>query len=202
MATDRIINQTQGDEIIAGLLAIKNAITNQPVPTTVEDVVAPVFDDGVSYTVGEFVMHEGLLYKCTTAHHGAWNGSDFTLTTMGDQVSDLNNALSVIPDIGTCDLLIEANFTSSTEKTFDLTNYKGIYISAIPGDIYGLYIPKETIGAIYTRHWLPGFWQSASSNYSIGYYVKPNGIKLAFVVANGSVVTPSVTIPTKVFGIK
>ena len=93
MATDRIINQTQGDEIIAGLLAIKNAITNQPVPTTVEDVVAPEFDDGVSYTVGEFVMHEGLLYKCTTAHHGAWNGSDFTLTTMGDQVSDLNDAL-------------------------------------------------------------------------------------------------------------
>lgn len=94
MATDRIINQTQGDEIITALIAIKNAINDQPVPTTVEDVVAAEFSDGVSYTVGQYVIKDGLMYKCTTAHHGAWNGSDFTLTTTGAQLTELNSALT------------------------------------------------------------------------------------------------------------
>lgn len=137
MATDRIINQTQGDEIIAGLLAIKNAITNQPVPTTVEDVVAPVFDDGVSYTVGEFVMHEGLLYKCTTAHHGAWDGSDFTLTTMGDQVSDLNEALSDKLNFTYTPLLEVSSTVTSISIAQNINNFKLVALMfKTAGDVY------------------------------------------------------------------
>ena len=94
MATDRIINQTQGDEIITALTAIKNAINNQPIPTGVEDTVAPAFDDGTSYAVGDYCIKGGNLYRCTTAHHGAWDGSDFTFTTMGADVCALNAAFN------------------------------------------------------------------------------------------------------------
>ena len=42
--------------------------------------IAPAFATSVSYAVGDLVTHEGKLYKCTTAHTGAWNASHFTET--------------------------------------------------------------------------------------------------------------------------
>lgn len=96
MATDQLINKTQGDAIIAGLAAIKNAINDQPVPTQVEDVVSDAFDVGVSYVPGDYCIYENKLYKCDVAHHGAWDGNDFTLTNVGAELDTLNNALSNI----------------------------------------------------------------------------------------------------------
>lgn len=94
MATDQLINKTQGDAIIAGLTAIKNAINDQPVPTQVEDVVSDAFDVGVSYVPGDYCIYENKLYKCDVAHHGAWDGNDFTLTNVGAELDALNNALN------------------------------------------------------------------------------------------------------------
>ena len=94
MATDQLINKTQGDAIIAGLTAIKNAINDQPVPTQVEDVVADAFDVGVSYVPGDYCIYNNKLYKCDTAHHGAWDGNDFTLTTVAAELDSVNEALS------------------------------------------------------------------------------------------------------------
>lgn len=94
MATDQLINKTQGDAIIAGLAAIKNAINDQPVPTQVEDVVSDAFDVGVSYVPGDYCIYENKLYKCDVAHHGAWDGNDFTLTNVGAELDTLNNALT------------------------------------------------------------------------------------------------------------
>ena len=94
MATDQLINKTQGDAIISGLTAIKNAILDQPVPTQVEDVVADAFDVGVSYVPGDYCIYENKLYICDVAHHGAWDGNDFTLTTVGAVLESLNNAFN------------------------------------------------------------------------------------------------------------
>lgn len=37
-----------------------------------------VFSTLQSYSVGDCVVYSGILYQCTTAHSGAWNGADFT----------------------------------------------------------------------------------------------------------------------------
>lgn len=94
MATDQLINKSQGDAIISGLTAIKNAINDQPVPTQVEDVVADAFDVGVSYVPEDYCIYENKLYICDVAHHGAWDGNDFTLTTVGAVLESLNNDLT------------------------------------------------------------------------------------------------------------
>lgn len=94
MATDQLINKAQGDAIISGLTAIKNAINDLPVPTQVEDVVADAFDVGVSYVPGDYCIYENKLYVCDVAHHGAWDGNDFTLTTVGAVLESLNNDLN------------------------------------------------------------------------------------------------------------
>ena len=103
MAADQLINKTQGDAIIAGLTAIKNAINDQPVPTQVEDVVSDAFDVGVSYVPGDYCIYENKLYKCDVAHHGAWDGNDFTLTNVGAELDTLNNALSAKADASDLD---------------------------------------------------------------------------------------------------
>ena len=51
--------------------------------------LAPVFSASTAYTVGQFVIYQNKLYRCTTAHSaGAWNSSHFTLANL----NDVNNA--------------------------------------------------------------------------------------------------------------
>ena len=40
--------------------------------------LAAAFDPTVSYAVGAYVTYSGSLYRCTTAHQGAWSIIDFT----------------------------------------------------------------------------------------------------------------------------
>jgi hypothetical protein len=49
--------------------------------------IAPAFSASSTYAVGDYVTHEGLLYKCTTAVStaGAWDSSDWTaVAVMGE----------------------------------------------------------------------------------------------------------------------
>ena len=45
-----------------------------------ESIVAPEFSSSASYAVGDYVTYDGGLYRCTTAHSGAWDASHFVLT--------------------------------------------------------------------------------------------------------------------------
>lgn len=50
--------------------------------------LAPLFSTSTSYSVGDYVIYNYNLYRCTVAHSGSWNASHFTLVTVG---SDLKN---------------------------------------------------------------------------------------------------------------
>lgn len=130
MATDQLINKSQGDAIISGLTAIKNAINDQPVPTQVEDVVADAFDVGVSYVPGDYCIYENKLYKCDVAHHGAWDGNDFTLTTVGAELESLSEALN-----SSGEMVSLGASASSTHISiaFDETQYKRLGLSVSRG---------------------------------------------------------------------
>ena len=52
-----------------------------------EQVVATPFSTSASYAVGAYVIYDGALYLCTTAHTGAWDASHFTAVTVGDELS-------------------------------------------------------------------------------------------------------------------
>jgi hypothetical protein len=45
-----------------------------------EDVIAPAFNEVSTYALGDYVMHEGKLYECTTAITvpGAWVAANWT----------------------------------------------------------------------------------------------------------------------------
>jgi len=43
--------------------------------------IAPAFSDSESYAVDDYVMYQDQLYKCITAHTGAWNATHFKPTS-------------------------------------------------------------------------------------------------------------------------
>jgi hypothetical protein len=53
-----------------------------------QEGIAPAFSASSTYAVGDYVTHEGLLYKCTTAVStaGAWNASDWTAVAVTDEM--------------------------------------------------------------------------------------------------------------------
>jgi len=71
------------------------------VMTIIENIledIAQEFDATASYAVDDYVLKDGVLYKCTTAHTGAWDANDFTATTISDEIADVADALDDIKD--------------------------------------------------------------------------------------------------------
>lgn len=50
--------------------------------------IAPAFDATSTYAVGDYVIYNDQLYKCTTAHTGAWAAADFTATSLSDEIKN------------------------------------------------------------------------------------------------------------------
>ena len=61
-----------------------------------ESTIAPEFDSFTTYTAGQYVYKNGVLYKFTSAHSGAWTGSDAVVVTVGGEV---DKATSKIKDL-------------------------------------------------------------------------------------------------------
>lgn len=74
--------------------------------------IAPAFSATSTYAVGDYVIYNDQLYRCTTAHTGAWSLLDFVATTLSDEIKnnkgtvytagkyiniDANNEISVNP---------------------------------------------------------------------------------------------------------
>ena len=64
--------------------------------SAVLDDLADEFDATATYAVGDYVLKDGVLYKCTTAHTGTWDANDFTATTISDEVADVADAVDDI----------------------------------------------------------------------------------------------------------
>lgn len=55
--------------------------------------IADEFSAVVSYSVGDLAIYQGDLYKCTTAHEGAWDANDFTAVTVDELMTAMKNGL-------------------------------------------------------------------------------------------------------------
>lgn len=55
---------------------------------------ATTFSTSTSYAVGNYCIHDGNLYRCTTAHSGAWNASHFTATNVTNAIAKYNDTLT------------------------------------------------------------------------------------------------------------
>lgn len=53
--------------------------------------IAPEFSDQNTYTAGSYVYKNGVLYRFTSAHSGAWTGNDAEVVTVGGEVEEVKN---------------------------------------------------------------------------------------------------------------
>lgn len=69
--------------------------------------IANEFSTSSTYAVGDYVIYEGQLYKCTTAvtTAGSWNSSNWTQAVLGNDVGDLKSAIERDSSIITTNLM-------------------------------------------------------------------------------------------------
>lgn len=58
-----------------------------------QDSMADEYDVNVSYSAGDYAMHEGTLYKATDTTTGAWDSSKWGEAQISDDVSELNSKI-------------------------------------------------------------------------------------------------------------
>ena len=58
--------------------------------------IAPFFNPEASYEVGDLVYYNGLSYRCTNDHEGAWDADDFAATTIAGELSRLNSNINTL----------------------------------------------------------------------------------------------------------
>ena len=49
--------------------------------------IAAAFSTSASYAVGDYCDYQGQIYRCTTAHSGAWNAAHFTAVYIADEIA-------------------------------------------------------------------------------------------------------------------
>ena len=52
------------------------------------NMITPVFDSATIYAVGDYCIYNNGLYKCTTAHTGAWSANDFTAVSVMNEIKN------------------------------------------------------------------------------------------------------------------
>lgn len=136
------------------------------------DSVAEPFSDKNSYVVGDYVIYNDLLYKCTTNHSGAWNSSHWTRTYL----SEVNDSLD---DIEPTQTGISKNSDSLSGRTLQVTNVASIIPSLFN---------RITTSEIYIRASMTAGWHTQSGggdlNHS-GNFSNPQGV--TYDQTNGTV---------------
>ena len=81
--------------------------------------MAPVYSTSGTYAVGDYVIHNGQLYKCTTAitTAEAWTAAHWTVAEIATDVSNLNRQLSDLEDVVSTTQII--NTASGDIASFD-----------------------------------------------------------------------------------
>lgn len=83
----------------------------------VSESIAKKFDGTKSYAVGSYAMYQSKLYRCTTAHSGAWNADDFTLASATEELN-----ISLTYDSSTRTITIPETMGSYSDNTIIFTH--------------------------------------------------------------------------------
>lgn len=90
---------------------------------------APEYSASATYKVGDFVVYGGALYKCNTAIESAedWTAAHWTVTKMGNEVSGLQTALTVVSEYGAENICPTRTTSSTTQGITYTPNGDGSY---------------------------------------------------------------------------
>lgn len=139
-----------------------------------ESTIAPEFDSSASYTAGQMVLKNGVLYRFTSAHSGAWTGTDAEVVTVGGEVKGVNNAIYDMSEGYTWNNGYYALGTGVwTPQTGSVTYHSTEKINGkIPDDsdlIHSEYMSGDSfypvwLGSTYQGYLMDGVWKHPNGN--------------------------------------
>lgn len=135
------------------VIAVFGMLRNSIAQKASKSDVASEFSSSATYKVNQGVMYNGLLYRCTAAHTGAWNEAHFTRDNIDDIIdkkieaseSDHVQANWTETDSGSPAFI--KNKPTIPTKTSDITNDSGfITDSSLP------YVVTDDYGSMSSIH--------------------------------------------------
>lgn len=121
--------------------------------------IAATYSGSATYKVGDYCIHDGGLYRCTTAitTAEAWNAAHWTATKIGPDVSDLKSALNLSTETEVIYFIdgyyIKTNVSTGT--TVDTTSLQSsdslscAVVSCQPGDVFTITGTGGNTGRLY-----------------------------------------------------
>lgn len=125
--------------------------------------IAPTFSAETEYSAGDIVYYNGLSYRCTNDHEGAWDADDFTPTTVALELASLKSGLTnlisdmpvkvvkeSIPERGSIEIQLAANkvYQYYTWRDSEGYVYMGLIDTAYTGLITNHPIVKPQVDVI------------------------------------------------------
>ena len=138
--------------------------------------IVSAFDASAHYSVGDYVVHDGALYRCKTAHSGAWNAAHFETTTLVQykdiaQIVKIASASTTLGDINT--------ILNGTGGVNPKGNHVFFDLSALGVMMYLCTIFLDTANGIYK------VFDLVSGRYAEGTYDASMLLTMATAQANG-----------------
>lgn len=134
--------------------------SNSVLNTLLRSRVISNFDTTKSYSPGDLVWYSNSVYRCVTAHTGAWSNNDFTQVVLADEIHS---------DIVT----ISAAGVQSDEMDLKIRNAKAVYYNG------KTYVLGEVSGS-----YLYFYYQNQTTNNDTRFYIEYSGTSKT--VATGS----------------
>lgn len=82
-----------GNDVVNTSVADELGYIEETAGNNFKHLLALEFSDQSTYAAGSYVLKDGVLYKFTSAHSGAWTGTDAETVTAGKELTDLKTDL-------------------------------------------------------------------------------------------------------------
>ena len=129
----------------------------------IRDVMSEYFSTTATYKVGDYVLYNNTLYRCTVNHSGAWDGSHFSGITIGEALESTSKArYAVSQEVSLTDGLIGAVITA-IQNTSNYQPFQGATQSGQEGAYWGYRHAGLAEGIIITKYRLLMFYATISS---------------------------------------
>lgn len=82
------------DDLNTRVAALESDVSDLNSNKANQITIAPFFSEETAYTAGDLVYYNGLSYRCTNDHEGAWDADDFAATTISNELDSLKSGLN------------------------------------------------------------------------------------------------------------
>lgn len=106
------LNKGNNDDLNTRVTALESDVSDLNSNKANQITIAPFFNAETAYTAGDLVYYNGLSYRCTNDHEGAWDADDFAATTIAGELDSLKNGLTNVAkklELRNLDISVPAN---------------------------------------------------------------------------------------------